>query len=496
MRVLLVSTYELGHQPVHVASPAAALRAAGHEVRAIDVSVEPWNRALVEWAQCVGFSVPMHTAMRMAVDLAGSVRAQRPDLPICLYGLYAGISHEATTAIASGVADRVIAGEYEPALLSWAAGTASSGPGGNGDALAGGNGAGIDAVVHLGRNKFAKPARDLLPPLELYARLVLGDEERLAGAVEASHGCSHRCRHCPLPVVYDGRLRVVPEDVVVADVAQLAAMGARHLTFADPDFLNGPRHSIRVVQAVHSSFPDLTFDCTTKVEHILAHETLWTDLANAGCLFVVSAFESVDLRTLQILEKGHTPANAADAVSLLRRHGIEIRPSWLPFTPWTTAGELVAMLDFVIAHDLVPNVDAVQYSIRLLLPEGSLLLSAPEVKARLIGYDAARLSWLWTSAEAAMDKLQENLAGLVETSTTGAGAFRSEEIFAEVEAVVRNYAYDAGQLSEATPARRGSRSMGPAGPRPRLSEPWFCCSEPTLTQQAAAAAAGVDQRSL
>src|SRR5208282_3909133 len=165
-------------------------------------------------------------AMRMAVSLAGSVRAQRPELPICLYGLYAGISREATTAFASGVADRVIAGEYEPALLAWAAsGTTSGTP----NVQTNGNRADSDAVVYLGRGKFTVPARDLLPPLELYARLVVGDEERLAGAVEASHGCSHRCRHCPLPVVYDGRLRVVPEDVVVGDVAQLVAMGARHL---------------------------------------------------------------------------------------------------------------------------------------------------------------------------------------------------------------------------------------------------------------------------
>ena len=76
MRVLLVSTYELGHQPVHVASPAAALRAGGHDVRAIDVSVQAWDRALVDWADGVAFSVPMHTAMRMAVALAASVRAR------------------------------------------------------------------------------------------------------------------------------------------------------------------------------------------------------------------------------------------------------------------------------------------------------------------------------------------------------------------------------------------------------------------------------------
>ena len=476
MRVLLVSTYELGHQPVHIASPAAALRARGHEVRALDVSVEPWDTSLVEWADGVAFSVPMHTAMRMAVPLASSVRAERPELPICLYGLYAAVGRASTT---TAVADLVIAGEYEPALSAWAdglGGKLAPSPGTDG------------VVVHLGRSAFLTPARDLLPPLRSYARLVLGDDERLAGAVETTHGCSHRCRHCPLPVVYDGRLRVVPEEVVVADISQLVDLGARHVTFADPDFLNGPRHAVRVVQAVHTSFPDLTFDCTTKVEHILAHEGLWATMADAGCLFVVSAFESVDDTTLRILDKGHSAAEESAAVIMLRRHGIEIRPSWLPFTPWTKPSELVAMSDFVVAHDLVRNVDAVQYTIRLLVPEGSLLLAAPEVAARLEDYDPARLSWAWKAEDAGLDRLQEELAAFVEESGAGPAPLASEAIFAELDERVRSYA--TATSSGSLPARLGPGrvSMGPPGPRPRLSEPWFCCSEPTLTQQAAARA--------
>jgi hypothetical protein len=455
---------------VHVASPGAALRSAGHDVRALDVSIEPWDRDLVEWADGVAFSVPMHTAMRMALALATTVRAQRPDLPICLYGLYAGMSRDSTVG---GVADRVIIGEYEPALVAWADGTSGARVPASAE----------DVVVQLGRGGFETPARDLLPPLDRYARLVIGDEERLAGAVEASHGCSHRCRHCPLPVVYDGRLRVVPEQVVLSDVSQLVAMGARHITFGDPDFLNGPRHAVRVAQAIHSSFPDLSFDCTTKVEHILDHEDLWSGLAKVGCLFVVSAFESVDDKTLRILDKGHTAANESAAVTLLRSHGIEVRPSWLPFTPWTQAAEVDAMLDFVISHDLVRNVDAVQYTIRLLVPEGSLLLSVPEVKGRLEYYDATRLSWIWTSEDAGLDELQEELAALVEAAGAQSALSAAEDTFKEVDARVRVYMASHGTRTGAAAPRRGSRSSGPTGPRPRLSEPWFCCSEPTSIQR-------------
>jgi radical SAM superfamily enzyme YgiQ (UPF0313 family) len=324
MRVLLVSTYELGHQPLHVASPAAALRKAGHDVRCLDLSVERWDAGALEWAQAVGFSVPMHTAMRLAMRAAAGVRRARPELPVCFYGLYAPVSRDLTVG---ALADRAIAGEYEPALTAWVGELAAGGPP---DARA------DESLIQLGRGEFELPARDLLPPLERYAHLALGGDERLVGYVEASHGCVHRCRHCPVPPVYDGRIRIVGADTVMRDIARLVELGARHITFGDPDFLNGRRHSLRVVQAMHERFPDLTFDCTTKVEHILRDAELWPALAAAGCLFVVSALESVNDEILEWLDKGHTTEEAARAIALLREHGIEMRPSWMPFTPWTT----------------------------------------------------------------------------------------------------------------------------------------------------------------
>src|SRR5680860_422423 len=436
MRVLLVSTYELGHQPLHVGSPAAALRKAGHEVRCLDLSVERWDPGALEWAQAVGFSVPMHTAMRLAMRAAAGVRRARPELPICFYGLYAPVSRDLTVG---ALADRVIAGEYEPALTAWVGELAAGGPPGAGA---------YEAVVQLDRGDFELPARDLLLPLERYARLVLGSEKRLVGYVEASHGCVHRCRHCPVPAVYDGRIRIVGADTVVGDIERLVELGARHITFGDPDFLNGRRHSLRVVQAMHARFPGLTFDCTTKVEHILRDAQLWPALAEAGCLFVVSALESVNDRILERLDKGHTTDEAARAIALLREHGIEMRPSWMPFTPWATPDDVVDMLDFVAEHDLVGNVDPVQYTIRLLLPEGSLLLEHPDMRPHLCGYDAERLSYRWNPDDPDSDRLQGRLAALVEQSAA------SSEPIIETFVKVRGAALEAaGRSPSPAPSR-------------------------------------------
>src|SRR5699024_11092235 len=116
VKILLVSTYELGHQPLHVASPAAALLRRGHEVSALDLSIEPWDPGHLDGIDALAISVPMHTAMRLALEVATVTRSHRLDLPICLYGLYAGTSHDSTVGT---LVDRVISGEYEPSLIAW-----------------------------------------------------------------------------------------------------------------------------------------------------------------------------------------------------------------------------------------------------------------------------------------------------------------------------------------------------------------------------------------
>jgi radical SAM superfamily enzyme YgiQ (UPF0313 family) len=439
VRVLLVSTYELGHQPLHLASPAAALAEGGHEVRTLDTSVELWDEALVAWADRVAFSVPMHTAMRLALEGAAAVKRTDPNKPVCLFGLYA--------TVASPNVDQIIAGEYERELVAWASGRAT-------------------AQRDLGRSRMRLPVRDTLPALDRYARFAVAGEERVAGYVEASRGCAHRCRHCPVPVVYDGRTRRIDAGIVLADIERQVAAGARHITFGDPDFLNRWAHAMQIVDEVHSRFEGLTYDVTTKVSHLVKHADLVAELARTGCAFVVSAFETANDTILGYLDKGHTAAEAAHVTKLLRSHGIAVRPSWLPFTPWTTTDDVADILDFVVDNDLIGNVDPVQYSIRLLIPEGSLMLRVPEIAPFLGPYDPASLSYGWTAADERTVELQRRIAAVVEAEP-------GIEAFARIDALVRE---EAGR-----PPRDIVLDASILG-RPRLTEPWFCCAEPTERQ--------------
>lgn len=445
MRVLLISTYELGRQPVHVASPAGAIRDAGHDVRAIDLSVETWDPSAIEWADAVAISTPMHTAMRLALQVARDIKQRMPGLPVAAYGLYAATSAEFDD---TAPFDRVIVGEYEAALVEWFA-----------------HGSGEQPIsIHLDRGGFRTPERNLLPPLERYAHLAIGNENRLVGAVEASHGCIHHCRHCPIPPVYDGRLRVVDSASVLADIDQHVAAGARHITFGDPDFLNGPAHSLRIVREMHERHPDITFDCTVKVEHILDHDDIWSEFASAGCLFVVSALESMNDRILTLLDKGHTSRDAATAVHRLRDVSIDLRPSWLPFTPWTTRDDVDAMFRFISTHDMIDSTDPVQMGIRLLIPKGSLMLDIPELHRYLGPYDAETLSYLWFADDPDMDRLATMLVSIAEAGATS-GQSVSDTFVAQWLAVT-----EGSGLRVPHDAIDQGATVG----RPRLTEPWFC----------------------
>ncbi|MDA1001317.1 MAG: CUAEP/CCAEP-tail radical SAM protein, partial [bacterium] len=406
--VLLASCYELGHPPLGVASPAAFLNRAGFRPAVMDVAVEAYAPERAKKAAFAGISVPMHAALRLGVSLARKVREDHPGCHICFYGHYALLNRE---YLLGNGADSVIGGEFEAPLLALieglAAGRAAS------ETPAVGTRANPPAP-YLEKLPFLPPDRTGLPELAHYAHLVRGGEAVPAGAVEASRGCKHLCRHCPLPPVYQGRFFVVPADVVLEDIGHLAAAGARHITFADPDFLNGPRHGLRVAQALHGRHPDLTFDFTTKVEHIIRNAALLPEFKSLGCLFIVSAVESLNEAVLANLQKGHTPADIYRALGIVRQAGISIRPTLVAFTPWTREADYFALLDFIEGENLIDEVDPVQLAIRLLIPPGSELLKHPGLLPALGELDAENFIFPWAHPDPRMDRLHKELMPLVE----------------------------------------------------------------------------------
>ncbi len=457
--ILLVACYELGHQPLAVAWPAAFLERRGYRPALMDVSVEPFDADKVARAKLVAISVPMHTALRLGVTVAKRVRAVNPGCHIAFFGLYAGLNAE--HLFAHGV-QSVISGEAETPLVELA------------QALEAGDAAPVPSVhqpgraagPHLRRIDFPMPNRAQLPSLKSYAHLERDGRHEPVGYVEASRGCLHLCRHCPIPPVYGGRFFAVPADVVMADIQQQVAAGASHVTFGDPDFLNGPTHALKLARALHAVFPQLTFDFTAKIEHLLRHRAQLPELAGLGCVFIVSAAESLSDTVLAHLDKGHTQADIVSALRATREADIELRPTWVAFTPWTTLEDYQDLLDFVEVEDLIDRVDPVQYSLRLLVPPGSLLLQSEAMRPYLGALDQETFTYRWTHPDPRMDRLQESVGAAV-----AAAAERGEDAavaFDRVRAL-------ADEVAGAVPHPSAADRLDPHRPRPpRITEPWFC----------------------
>ncbi|HXH63125.1 MAG TPA: CUAEP/CCAEP-tail radical SAM protein [Gemmatimonadales bacterium] len=450
----------MGHQPLGTAWAAGALERAGFAPTQVDLARTPLDPALVARARFVAISVPMHTALRLGARTADRIRPLNPVATLCLYGLYAWLNAEHLLA---HHADVVLGGEVEGSLVALVEDLER---GGAGEAPGVWRRGGPAMPPVMQKGAFGPPSRAGLPPLSEYARYVGEDDTALAGYVEASRGCLHTCLHCPIPPVYDGRFFVVPAEVVLGDIRVLVAAGARHITFGDPDFLNGPGHALRLARALHDEFPDVTFDFTAKIEHLLAYRALLPALAKLGCTFIVSAVESLSDVVLARLEKGHTRADVVEAMVALRGAGIALRASLVAFTPWTTIDDYLDVLEFFAEGDAADAVDPVQYAIRLLVPPGSSLVSRPWMQEHLVSPDPAGFTFVWTHPDPRMDRLYRTVQGIVERGTAD-GVPR-----AEIVAAIRDAAL--AVRDGRPPNHRRPPPLAPRIQSPRLTEPWFC----------------------
>jgi radical SAM superfamily enzyme YgiQ (UPF0313 family) len=444
--ILLCSLYELGHQPHGLAMPAAFLERAGYRPRCVDLSIDPLTDEAIDRAELAVIAVPMHTALRLGARLAERIRARNPRCVLCFTGLYAAMN---ATYLRTLGATHVLAGESEQALL---------------EVLDHGTAEPAERTV-LEKLNFPRPSRAALPALDRYAHLEdATGRHRVVGYVEATRGCLDTCRHCPVPVVYGGRFFVVPRQVVLDDIAQLVEAGAEHITFGDPDFLNGPGHAFAITHELHQRWPDLSFDITAQITHLLRHRDRLGELVEQGCAFVVSAVESLSDDVLGRLRKRHRRADFEQALAACRAAALVMRPTFVAFTPWTTLEDTRALVELIQREGLEAAVDPIQLTIRLLVPPGSLLTGELRRDGLLGELDPGALTHTWDHPDPRLDRLQHQLTETVER------AVESGEPDQATHAMLRRLVWAA--TGDEPPA--SALVPRPRQRVPRLSEPWFC----------------------
>jgi tRNA A37 methylthiotransferase MiaB len=430
-----------------LASPAAWLRTLGAEVTCVDLAVAALPESIIRTAGLIAFYLPMHTATRLAADTIPHVRALNPNAHLCAYGLYAPLN--APWLHKLGV-QTLIGGEYEAELSRLCANLAEQSP----------DQSSADwppsTTISLDRLAFRTPDRSGLPPFAAYAQLRTSQGDLPVGYTEASRGCKHLCRHCPIVPVYGGMFRVIPRSIVLADIRQQVASGARHISFGDPDFLNGPGHALPLVQELHAEFPTLTYDVIIKIEHLLKHADLLPTLRDTGCLFITSAVESSDDTVLARFDKQHTRADFVRASQLMREIGLDLSPTFVTFTPWTSRAAYCDLLALIAELDLIEHVAPIQYAIRLLIPAGSRLLELEDVQALIGPFDPQSLSFPWQHPDPAMDDLYRQVRRVVQKRTSRHAIFREVWRLANTTDLVATR-FDLADK-----------------PIPHLSEPWYC----------------------
>jgi hypothetical protein len=144
----------------------------------------------------------------------------------------------------------------------------------------------------------------------------------------------------------------------------------------------------------------------------------------------------------------------------MRTAGLPLAPTFIPFTPWTTMAAYRDFLRAVAALDMVEQVAPVQLAIRLLLPEGSLLLELPEVRAMIEPFNPRSLCYRWRNADSQLDALCLAIQETVKRTERRGQSRR--EIFRKVWDLANagEFPVDAPMVSRAA--------------IPYLTEPWYC----------------------
>jgi radical SAM superfamily enzyme YgiQ (UPF0313 family) len=388
MNVALVSTFDAGMQPLALASAAAYLKHSGIECVAFDAFQSKVSEHDLEDYNLVVFSVPGFESLEGATALAADVRRLRPATAVGFVGTYAALN---ANALLERYADWIILGDFEESLVKICQRIR------NQEDIRD-----VPGVLRepgrvspvRGLSEWYVPDRTVVPVISAYRyepanRFFL--RSVIVGNVETTRGCRFKCTYCSVFAAYQGKVSVVPTDVVLADIEQVVRAGAEHICFVDAEFLNAPNHSLDIVRQMHALFPHLTFDFTSRADLIAADRQRLQELVECGATWVTSAFEFPKRSVLQVFNKGFGPEQLDATVKIAKEVGLTVNPTFVLFNPWVSADDIKAAIKYIEDREL--NLEDVQFRTRLWLYKGSPLLENWEVQSRITKEHEFHYEW-------------------------------------------------------------------------------------------------------
>ncbi len=436
MKILLTSFYDLGKQPKIIAEIVDRYNSSEIDFDFFDFSVEDQNIDLENY-DVLGIYAPMHTATILSIEY---IKDKKLPNKMFTFGLYGSVLEDFNSSI-----------RYIKDIES--------------DELALFLEINDDHQFSLKNNI---PNRQIFPDISNYAHLVDGSNNLIAGSVETTYGCKHSCTHCPVPISFNGSFKTYSLEKIVSDVENQVKQGAKHISFNDPDFFNGPIHALKILESLNEKFPSITYDSTIKVEHIIKYKKYFKELSSLNMVFVISAFETTNDLVLSILEKNHTSHDLNNSIEISQDFGIDIRPTWMPFSPWTELNDLSNIVKLIEKYELRETVDPIQLTIKLLIPKHSLIIKKPEINKYLGNYEKNSLSFKWEYENNDVEKLQSSLFDFI---------LNNSELDDH-----KQYLGMVNIIEKCTDTKLLTNSSYDFKNVPKLSETWFCCAEPSKIQ--------------
>ncbi len=338
------------YPPLGLISVGSVLAEAGYEARIVDCALEPdWRTAVSEaldGALFAGVSL-LTSEVPGAIDVLEHVRAVS-DVPTVAGGWHVTLFPEQTAA--SPLVDFAVAGEGEAHVVEIA------GMIERGDRPVDGEGVFAKTMVDL--EGLASPDYDLDPHIERFVSSYLTD--RLSASVrqpmrwlpyESSRGCPSLCTFCINVVTGNQRYRAKSPEKVVGEIAALVERHRlTHVKIVDDNFFANVERSRRICEGLIERDLDITWDGECRADYFndrrLDDRTL--DLCvRSGLVQLTLGIESGSQRTLDIMRKGITPAQAENAIAQCDHHGVIARSSFMLDVPGDTADDIRQTVRFV-----------------------------------------------------------------------------------------------------------------------------------------------------
>lgn len=178
-------------------------------------------------------------------------------------------------------------------------------------------------------------------------------------SILGSRGCYNHCSFCPVPSFYNngplwrGRS---PENILL-EMKLLVAMGIQDFYFSDPNFIGpgkkGKERTLRLLELIRPL--KITFGMETRPEDL--DEEIMESLVSSGFTTMLLGVESGSKALLGKLSKGSTLNSSERAIEICRKFGIEPEIGFMMFVPDSTLSDLGENLDFLRKNNLLDRLD-------------------------------------------------------------------------------------------------------------------------------------------